>query len=72
MMFYMNLPKYLWGDVVLIASYLINRMPSKVLQYSYPLEYLKFFFHESIINSNLPLKIFGCIAYVHTPKKSQS
>ena len=71
MMFYMNLPKYLWGDV-LTTSYLINRMPSKVLQYITPLESLKFFFPESRINSDLPLKIFGCIAYVHTPKKSQS
>ena len=49
MMFYMNLPKYLWGDV-LTTSYLINRMPSKVLQYSTPLECLKFFFPKSRIN----------------------
>ena len=34
MMFYMNLPKYLWRDAVLIASYLINRMSSNVEQYS--------------------------------------
>ena len=31
MMFYMNIPKYLWGDAILIASYLINRMPTKIL-----------------------------------------
>ena len=31
MMFYMNIPKYLWGDVILTASYLINRMPTKIL-----------------------------------------
>ena len=72
MMFYMNLPKYLWGDAVLTASYLITRMPSMVLQHSTPLECLNFFFLESRINSDLPLKIFGCIAYVHTPMKSRS
>ena len=44
----------------------------KVLQYSAPLECLNFFSPESGINSDLPLKIFGCIAYVHTPKKSRS
>jgi len=27
----MNVPKYLWSDVVLSACYLINRMPSSVL-----------------------------------------
>lgn len=30
-MFSMHVPKYLWGEVVLIATYLINRMSSKVL-----------------------------------------
>ena len=49
MMFYMNLPKYLWGDV-LTTSYLINRMPFKVLQYSTPLECLKIFFPKCRIN----------------------
>lgn len=36
-MFSMNIPKYFWGDAVLTASYLINRMPTRVLQYTYPL-----------------------------------
>ena len=72
MMFYMNLPKYLWGDAVLTASYMINRMPSKVLQYSTPLECLKIFFPEFRINSYLPLKIFGWTTFVHIPKKSWS
>ena len=67
----MNLPKYLWGDAVL-TSYQINRKPYKVLQYRTPLECLKNIFSESRINLDLPLKIFGCIAYVLTPKKSQS
>ena len=46
MMFHMNMPKYLWGDIVLTTSYLINRMPSKVLQYTNPLKCLNFFFSE--------------------------
>ena len=54
-MFHMNVPKYLWGDVVFTTSYLINRMPSKVLQYTTPLE-CNFFFLESPINLDLPLK----------------
>ena len=72
MMFYMNLPKYLWGDAILTASYLINRMPSKVLQYLTPLACFKNFFPHTHITSNLPLKVFGCTAYVHIPKRSRS
>lgn len=72
MIFYMNVPKYLWGDAILTASYLINRMPTKVLQYITPLDCLKKVFPESRINSDLHLKIFGCTAYVHTPKRLRS
>lgn len=68
----MHIPKYLWGDAILTASYLINRMPTKILQYITSLECLKRSFPESRINSALPLKIFGCIAYVHIPKRSRS
>ena len=71
-MFYMNVSKYLWGDAILTAAYLINRMPTRVLKHITPLQCLKSFFPESRINSDLPLKIFGCIAYVHIPKRSQS
>ena len=72
MIFYMNVLKYLWGDAILTASYLINRMPTKVLQYITPLDCLKKVFPESRINSDLPLKIFGCTTYVHTPKRLRS
>lgn len=71
MMFHMNLSKYLWGDVVLTASYLINRMPTRVLQYTTPLNCLKQFFPESCINSDLPLKVFGCTAFMHLPNRSR-
>ena len=60
------------GCVILIASYLINKMPTKVLQYTTPLECLKNVFPKSRINSELPLKIFGCTAYVHIPKMLRS
>ena len=68
MMFYMNMPKYLWGDAVLTASYLINRMPTRVLQYTTPLSCFKKIFPSSRVYSELPLKNFGCTAYVHIPK----
>ena len=33
LMFTMHVPKYLWGEAILTASHLINRMPSKILQF---------------------------------------
>ena len=67
-----EIAKIFVGVVVLIASYLINRMPYEVLQYSTLLEGLKFFSPKFRINSNMLLKIFGCSTYVHTPNKSRS
>ena len=71
-MFYMNIPKYLWGDAILTASYLINWMPTRVLQYITPLDCLKKEFPGSRIHSGLPLKKFGCTVFVHIPNKSRS
>lgn len=40
LMFMMNVPKFLWGEAVKTAAYLINRMPSRVLNYKTPIECL--------------------------------
>jgi hypothetical protein len=40
LMFTMNVPKFLWGEAVKTAAYLINRMPSRVLRYKTPIECL--------------------------------
>ena len=71
-MFYTNVPRYLWGAAVLITSYLINKMPTRVLNYFTPLECFQKYFPESQIQSNRPLKIFGCTVYVHIPSKDRS
>jgi hypothetical protein len=55
----MNVPKYLWGQAVLTATYLINRMPSRVLDWKSPIEMLK---GEN--GDVLPLKTFGCVCFV--------
>ena len=67
-MFQMNVPKYLWGEAVLTATYLINRMPSRVLNFSTPLHVLKHLFPHIRLYSDLPLKVFGCIVFVHKSK----
>ena len=71
-MFSMHVPKYLWGDAILTASNLINRMPTRVLRYITPLEGLRKIFPECKINYDLPLKVFGCTVYVHLPSRLQS
>lgn len=71
-MFSMYVPKYLWGDAILTASYLINKMPTRVLQFVTPLEYFKKTFPDCRINSDLPLKIFGCTVFVHIPSQVRS
>jgi hypothetical protein len=61
LLIHMHVPKHFWSDVVLTANYLINRMPSSVLDGASP--------HSLLYSSSppfaLPLKVFGCICDVH-------
>ena len=59
-MFSMNVPKFLWGEPVKTATYLINHMPLRILDNKSPAELL--------LNSNdfiVAPKVFGCICFVH-------
>ncbi len=58
LMFASNLLKHFWGDGILTATYLINRMPSKVLKWKAPYEIL----FGKIPNSD-HLKIFDCLCF---------
>nr|GEV90989.1 putative ribonuclease H-like domain-containing protein [Tanacetum cinerariifolium] len=53
-----NLPKRFWGECILTAAYVINRLPSKVIKNKTPFE---------IIWNKEPdyslLKVFGCLVY---------
>lgn len=59
LLFTNNVPKYLWGDALLTATYLINRMPTKILNFKTPLNVLKDSYPISKLSSDLPLKVFG-------------
>jgi hypothetical protein len=58
----MHVPKSYWGDALLTATYLINRMPSRVLDFKTPLEVLSPPFSTS---KGVSPKVFGCVCFVH-------
>ncbi|KAL1220949.1 Retrovirus-related Pol polyprotein from transposon RE1 [Cardamine amara subsp. amara] len=62
LLFDRNVPKQYWGDAVMTACYLINRLPTVSLGSVSPYE---------VLNKTKPsvdhLRVFGCICYVFIP-----
>lgn len=59
-----NVPTYLWGEALSSAVYLINRVPSSILNFKRPLNALAD--HCTLPpNAHLEPHIFGCVIYVH-------
>ena len=67
LMYTMNVPKFLWGEAVLTATYLINRMPSRIIGMKSPCEVL---FGEN--KFNVVPKVFGCTCFVRDHRPSVS
>jgi len=55
-------PKSYWGDALLTATYLINRMSSRVLDFQTPLKVLS---PTLFTAKGVSPKIFGCVCVVH-------
>jgi len=60
-----HVPKQLWGEAVLTTTYLINRMPSRVLNFRTPSQVLLQAFPYTKLLSSLDPKVFGCSVFVH-------
>ena len=60
---HMNLPNYLWGEAVIHASYIINRVATRSLSSQTPYEVFK-----GRKPSVEHLRVFGCIGYVKVNK----
>jgi transposase InsO family protein len=67
MMFHNNVPKRFWNDAVVTACYLINRIPTKVLNDVSPFE---------VLTKTKPpidhLRVFGCVCYVFVPGEQRN
>ncbi|CAL5428100.1 unnamed protein product [Camellia sinensis] len=62
-----HMPTNFWGEALTSAAYLINRVPSRTLQFQTPFHVL----HAAITAPtvpNLSPKVFGCVAFVHLHK----
>ncbi|CAL8998283.1 unnamed protein product [Prunus brigantina] len=59
-----QMPRFFWGEAVCSAVYLINRVPSSVLNFQTPLQALLQFcaLHST---PNLEPRVFGCVTFVH-------
>ncbi|TYK23965.1 reverse transcriptase [Cucumis melo var. makuwa] len=56
---------YMWGDAILTAAQLINRISSRILHLQTSLDCLKESYPSTRLVSEVPLRVFGCTAYVH-------
>ncbi|RDX68739.1 hypothetical protein CR513_52235, partial [Mucuna pruriens] len=55
-----------WGEVVIIATYLINRLLTRVLNGISPIKHMLSFFPSSPLMLSLLSRIFRCVAFVHS------
>lgn len=63
LLFQSKLPTKYWGDCVLTTTYIINRLPSFVLNNSLPYEKL-----HGVSPTYDHMKSFGCLCFATTPK----
>ena len=60
-MLQMNVFKLFWADAVLTATYLLNRMPSRILKGMSPFEMFFPGKNPFLVHP----KVFGCVSFVH-------
>ena len=65
LLFQGNVLKSYWGEAVLTATYMINRLPSGVLNNKSLIEMLNSFYPHFRTSNGLTPRIFGCTAFVH-------
>ena len=64
-LFQKNVPKNYWGEAVLTAIHLVNRLSTRVLDYNSPMGLFSKFFPEFKTTNHLVPRVFGCFSFVH-------
>lgn len=59
-MLHANVPKRFWSHAIQTAAYIINRLPSRVLNFKSPFEVLR-----GKTGGFEHLRVFGCVCFVH-------
>ncbi|XP_013601231.1 PREDICTED: uncharacterized protein LOC106308637 [Brassica oleracea var. oleracea] len=77
MMFHKSVPKRFWSDAVMNACYLINRIPTRILEINMiPTRILEDQSPFEVLNKSRPvldhLRTFGCVCYVLVPGKMRN
>ena len=67
-----NVPKQLWGEAIVTATNLINRMPSHILKFKTSCQVLLAAYPYTRIISYIQVKVFGCTAFIHIHKSQHS
>ncbi|RDX96269.1 hypothetical protein CR513_21093, partial [Mucuna pruriens] len=65
-LFQMFIPNVYWREVVLTVTYLINRLPTWVLNDINPTKHMVSFFPSSPLMLSLPSRVFWCVVFVHS------
>ena len=71
-MFQSNVPKHFWGKTILAVTFLINRRPSRVLGFLTPIHVFSQAFPHNHLVSDIPLRVFGCISFVHVHSQNRT
>ncbi|KAL1548051.1 Beta-galactosidase 8 [Salvia divinorum] len=66
-----KISKSFWPEAIATAVYLLNRLPTRILNFKTPLD---IFSEQNTIPSSLNLepRVFGCTVFVHVPKHERS
>ncbi|KAL2653778.1 hypothetical protein R1flu_021906 [Riccia fluitans] len=67
MLSHSSLPPEFWAEVVNTTAYLVNLSPCSAVQLKTPFE----LWHKRVPNYSR-LRVFGCVAYAHTPRENRT